>query len=124
MVTSYVFQAAANPSMPKDWVYTRPRLPASTDAATRILVERHSMAGESMVDVEVTFGELDDGINVEWKVSLRPSCFTKAKTSYTVGHGYMLKEVLLRSSQYDVARQTASINVSEAFQWREQHVKH
>lgn len=130
MRPSYVFQVPANAAMPSQYVYKKPKPFKFTGDPLQDAPAQWAMARglwhDELVDVEVVFGECDDGINVEWKVRLLPCPCTAAKVPYTVRFGYIDRGILERQGprRFDMALQMASQAVAEVFPWREERVEH
>ncbi len=115
----------ATPAIPERWTYTKQILGAPVVDREK-QPELYAFSTQSVVDVEVSFADCDDGANVEWKVQLKPSVSTQADVPYTVKFGYIDRQVLERqgSHRYDMAQQMALQSMSEVFPWREERVQH
>lgn len=125
MKPSYDFTVVATPAIPEKWTY-RKAIVGAPAVDREKQPELYAFSTQTVVDVEVSFADCDDGVNVEWKVQLKPSASTRASVPYTVKYGYIDKQVLERQGphRYDMAQQMALQSMSEVFSWREERVQH
>jgi hypothetical protein len=114
--------------MPSPFVYRKPRpFKFTGDPLQDAPAQEQAKWGEwtdRLVDVEVVFTELDDGVHVEWRVQLKPNCYTAAKHAQLVAFGHMDRLVLASADAHAVAKNFATRSIVEAFPWREERVYH
>lgn len=126
MLPSYVFQAYATPAVPAQYTYRRQMMFRIKPVVDYSAAADETFEWQYVVDVEVLFGDCDDGATVEWKVQLKPNSKTAATGPYTFKYGYINRQSLEAQGprRYDMALSIAQQSLSEAFPWREERVQH